>query len=537
MIYIKSFKNYEEFKQLFAMVKHGNGVVSRKNKILLAWLKDRSFLHWWLMYRNSLSARGIHEEYLDAISYLHARDMNATLRAAKHILYGATERMSVVKPYKVCFPGIDWVMCHYNLELDSFRGICEDGDTKSVRYINIDRDNRVFKMKAGKFITSCMESNAVTKRLPEQVKRWLGEEFARDWQAYAETKVNTASNLTLHVGDDWSDFRNIYDDELYTADFHSCMAGQDQYSFYTNSVDASAAWLENADGDIVARCVIFDEVRDENGEIWRLAERQYAENEDDVLKQILVNKLIEEGYIDGYKRVGVDCHDNRNFVANDGSSLRDKRFWVRCSLEDGETLSYQDSFIYYDYNASKAYNTDHYGYTDKLDVTDECFERDHSGEKYSAYDDTYYNESVAVYDGYHDDWMHEDDAEDAIFHGDHIKVHRDRADYFVWSEHEDCLIYENDAQELADGTYCLEEDAVKDINGDWQLEGDCKYSDYLQEYILEDDAVWSDFERGWLSAPDAYKSKLLNDWFSDEDDLEEAEREYAKEHTLMCIPA
>lgn len=36
MIYIKSFKNYEEFKVLFGVVEHGNGVKSRKNKIL--WL-------------------------------------------------------------------------------------------------------------------------------------------------------------------------------------------------------------------------------------------------------------------------------------------------------------------------------------------------------------------------------------------------------------------------------------------------------------------------------------------------------------------
>lgn len=48
MIYIKSFKNYDEFKKIFAIVEHGNGVKSRKNKILLAWLKDRKFLHRWL---------------------------------------------------------------------------------------------------------------------------------------------------------------------------------------------------------------------------------------------------------------------------------------------------------------------------------------------------------------------------------------------------------------------------------------------------------------------------------------------------------
>ena len=37
MLYYK-FKNYEEFKDMFGIIKHGNGVCSRKNKILLAYI-------------------------------------------------------------------------------------------------------------------------------------------------------------------------------------------------------------------------------------------------------------------------------------------------------------------------------------------------------------------------------------------------------------------------------------------------------------------------------------------------------------------
>ena len=36
-----NFKNYEEFNALFGIVKHGNNSESRKNKILLAYLKDK----------------------------------------------------------------------------------------------------------------------------------------------------------------------------------------------------------------------------------------------------------------------------------------------------------------------------------------------------------------------------------------------------------------------------------------------------------------------------------------------------------------
>ena len=44
MLYYK-FKNYEEFKDMFGIVKHGNGVCSRKNKILLAYIRNRRLLH------------------------------------------------------------------------------------------------------------------------------------------------------------------------------------------------------------------------------------------------------------------------------------------------------------------------------------------------------------------------------------------------------------------------------------------------------------------------------------------------------------
>lgn len=40
-----NFNNYEEFKELFGLVKHGNGVKSRKNKILLSFIKNGKLLH------------------------------------------------------------------------------------------------------------------------------------------------------------------------------------------------------------------------------------------------------------------------------------------------------------------------------------------------------------------------------------------------------------------------------------------------------------------------------------------------------------
>ena len=48
-------------------------------------------------------------------------------------------------------------------------------------------------------------------------------------------------------------------------------------SFYADAVDATAAWLTDSDGYMVARCVIFNDVMDcDTGDTFRLAERQYA---------------------------------------------------------------------------------------------------------------------------------------------------------------------------------------------------------------------------------------------------------------------
>ena len=44
MLYYK-FQNYEEFKSIFGIQYHGNGAKNRKNKILLAYIKNRELLH------------------------------------------------------------------------------------------------------------------------------------------------------------------------------------------------------------------------------------------------------------------------------------------------------------------------------------------------------------------------------------------------------------------------------------------------------------------------------------------------------------
>lgn len=92
-----------------------------------------------------------------------------------------------------------------------------------------------------------------------------------------------------------------------------------------------------------------------------------SSDQDDVLKQILVDKLIRAGEIDGYKRVGASCRDNKNFVRNNGESMRDLKLHIDCCLEHGDVLSFLDSFVYYDYNGDRSYNDSSVSYDYELD--------------------------------------------------------------------------------------------------------------------------------------------------------------------------
>ena len=547
MIYIKSFKNYEEFKVLFGVVEHGNGVKSRKNKILLACLKDRKLLHWWLSFKDSCDRT--HREYLyENWDHLRATSMDDlkhfAMKMMNHFVYNDVCGMNVPY-YCIEFNDLPYKFYSSSMRLDSFNGICADGDTKAVRYENVERE-KVFKMKAGKFITKCIEECSITRDyMPEQLKRWIGEEFAREWQVFAEQR--STNMYTLHVDDN---FEAIYDSSCCDGNFGSCMTDKDQHTFYRDAIEAKAAYITNGDGWIVARCIVYTDVIDEDGNHYRLAERQYSTGQDNVLKQILVDKLIKAGEIDGYKRVGVDCHDNKNFVRNDGSSMRDLVLHIDCCLEAGDTLSYQDSFIYYNRNEQISYNDSSKSYSDELNTTDSQF----CGGNWSNFYEEYIPEDESVYDDYYEDWMWDNQQSEAIYRGERIIINEDRASVnndWHWSDHEDAYLYDDECcyvDSVSD--WRLLDDCVEDIDGECQLEEDCEYSCYHKEYIPER-AVWSDTANSWLDTErDAvcpvcgewypgdgtgFYSEITDEYYCSEKCMEEDEAKFRREHALLVV--
>lgn len=470
MLYFKNFKNHEEFKEFFGVVEHGNGNKSRRNKVLLACLKNREFFK-----------HVVADETL-ASSFFNLKTMGDLKLFAKTVL-GGRRHCGLY-----CFDLLDWAFTSSKYKIDEEKGLCLDGDAKSVRYVNVERD-RVFKMKAGKFISAIIEEGEVTRLFPEQLKCWLGEEFAREWQAYASDRLAVLADYKLHVN---QNFAAIYNGSCCVGNFGSCMEDNEQYEFYENSIDASAAYLTNADGKIVARCIIYNDVRDEDDEKYRLAERQYASDGDNVLKQILVNKLIDSGHIDGYKEIGVDCHANDAFVSNKGEDWSDKDFRISNSIQTDDTLSYQDSFIYLDINNGVAYNHDCHVYNAELNTTDRYFR----GEcEYSEYYQEYIPADDAKFDDYHNDWFYAITSVmyytgDSDYHSPCCtdSNHESFDNNFVWSEEYDAyILYDDAAYSENDHDWYFADEVVELTNGSTALASDCV--EFEDELYLKEDCI------------------------------------------------
>lgn len=375
------FCGFEGFKARFGLLEHGNGEKSRRNKILLSFIKSKSVLNY---------CRETGDYSLVHISNI--ADLKKIL--FERIQESASHDISL--KYRVNLINYNFFSNKY--ETDASNGLCEDGDFKACRYINNANNKGIFKMKAGKFIRSLILETEFGKILPEQAIVFLMEEFCQDWETFS---MSTLPKNRLYVN---KDFRKIYDGSRCGSGFHSCMIDQGLHGFYADAVDASAAYLEDESGKIIARCIIFNKVYEKGSDkIWRLAERQYATEESNVLKRALVDALIRGGYIDGYKQVGFDCHNSRGFVDTQGNSLESREFYIDCDLETDDTLSYQDSFKWYNYRDRLAFNYEDSSFDYCLDTTEGSIDgksedEDDDDENYDSYHDSYtYSNVVYVY--------------------------------------------------------------------------------------------------------------------------------------------
>lgn len=501
LFYKNAFKNYEEFKELFGVQEHGNGEKSRRNKILLSLYKSKDILHMMAspkeVYEEGDRRWFYRKEYPMGVNFYETTSMTSLGNVIMRLLRNESSMRGV---YYLNIPLLSCIKSSL-FESDDFNGICEDGDVRSIRYINVERQ-RVFKMRAGKFMRKLIEENErLDQILPEQVKIWFCEDFAERWKAYASNEIND-DRFQLFVNDN---FEDIYDSDRCRGDFGSCMVNDGYWTFYRDSVKAKAAYLENKNGDIVARCIIYTEVHDGLGNILRLAERQYSSDCDETLKRLLVMRLIGGGHIDGYKKVGADCHSPKAFVDTDGNALKNCDLWIDCNLEDYDTVSYQDSFKDYDPEECVARNDDS---IDNLSTTDGVFRR---GE-WSEYHDEYIPEDDAYYIETRDDYFYNNEVVCAnVMHGGGYRI-------------EDC--FEEDCIEIGDSYYyagCNAED-YEDFGirrcpecGAYFLEDNGYYSELTGEAYC-DDYCFEKAEKRYKE-DNWYYSEYDDEYYEDDDEI------------------
>jgi hypothetical protein len=357
--------------------------------------------------------------------------------------------------------------------------------------------------------------------LCEQVILWYCEEFARAWESFAISKL---PQMTLRVD---KDFTSIYNRDKLLGGFGSCMVNKPIQDFYANYVKARAASLLDSEGLIVARCIIFDECVDaRTGEVLRLAERQYSTNGSDLYKQVLVNKLIAAGEIDGYKRVGADCHSPQSFVKNDGTTLYDNEYFIRINGDLYDCfVPYMDSFKYYYESDERAYNVSD-GCCD-YELTETDGSPGHQGENYDSWNEqwtdddivtVYYNGSDYTCSEYCLDDFRWVDSEQEYHHYEDVGYCDECGEYFLF----DNKCY----SELLDADFCCEdcldraEEEYKSRN--WH------YSEVTGEYyesideLIEEEGLYKD--RYW------HYSELTGEYYEYKSELEAAEEEYKKNH-------
>jgi hypothetical protein len=221
---------------------------------------------------------------------------------------------------------------------------------------------------------------------------------------------------------------------------------------------------------------------DEDGLIWRLAERPYAS--ENCNRYLLISALINGGYIDGYKKLSASCHDANEFEDCEGNSLANKAFRIENRLETGDWLSYQDSFKWYDENKHIAYNYPACGYTDVLDTTchyfrdnvNHIYRDDENPDCYCSFLNEYYTEDDAVWSSYHDTYLPA---------GDSRTYWSSRYEDYLWTDADDVV-------ETSDGEYIEGDDAVE-VEDLWYHcdDDDIYYCEHCGEYFLCENMEYS----------------------------------------------
>lgn len=419
-----------------------------------------------------------------------------TLVKAKYPVRGTT----YIHDIRVPFVDIEW---------DETRGIPKEnnGILEMFRYV---KDGYPYMKRIGRVFQSqvtLLKEEFTDYESIQPIITYLSENLTHEW--VAERMAETSLRLVIN-----DDFESIYD-RCEDKDFHSCMAGQGQWSFYANQDCCEAASLQDDDGEIFARCIIFTKVKSfKTGKIIRYAERIYGDTDNH--RHLLLSLLLKEGNIDAYKNIGASCHDKTQISWVDTSlgDASEDTFSTHFNLKRKDILSYQDTFAFYLIDKGIAYNrNDGLGYDYCcLDTTDSNFDGscevcaccgrdiDIDEGEYIEYNGEYYCSNCYRYDEIRGDYIPKDVSVSYMGSDGTSYTHEDEiGESIFWVESRECYCAKDIlVQDYRTGEYLLRDEAIEVMVGvlssGWV---DCYNPDIVfnqldDKYYFKDDIVECD---------------------------------------------
>lgn len=347
MLFCDQISNFEDFNSRFGyktgidgrFLVNANGVRQRKNNIVYLYWKEHAI---WLKK---------HEHYSLKDSYRAAIKLETSKEVFEDML-----RVVFNKTPKHACPVVS-----FGDFLIKNEGMCIDGDINSIRYENT-KTHKIYKMKIGKYVNKYLEFLRDAGHLcrifwinnPTLVIFFI-EELTELW------KNKRLKEQSMKVVVD-KDFHKIYDPEQRVSDasnFGSCMDGDQNWNFYANNSDIyDAVSLQDEEGLVYARAILVH-CFDQNDNPHTYLERIYCNKRS--YKDLLFEKAKCAGIFDLYKGLEASCHDNREIYAVDTNRKISYNLYINLPLEDGDYMSYQDTFKWFYPSNSRAYNCEKSG--------------------------------------------------------------------------------------------------------------------------------------------------------------------------------
>lgn len=214
----------------------------------------------------------------------------------------------------------------------------------------------------------------------------------------------------------------------------------------------------------------------------------------------MIDALIREKLIDGYKTVGAGCGDATSYEDINGNSLSGKKFRLECDLDCDDTLSYQDSFKWYDMDKRIAYNYPADGADYGLDTTDLNL--------YGDCDDDDDDDEPQEYDSYHDADAYE--VVTVYVHGSRETCDTDRLDDFI--EINGTYYHEDDVSQCdkCGDSYLSNEGTHSDITGQDYCCEECRKE--AEQIYMQQNWYYSDYDKTYFEDRKDLTTYLHWDW-------------------------